>query len=112
MNGLAASRPSATTSSVGAGALALVLDEVDGGLGGLGLDHHDRDVVTDDTTGDDHVEGRVARSVVVGKATQRPSISATRTPPIGPLNGRPDSWVDIEAALMASTSYWWSGFSA
>ena len=31
-------------------------DELDGVLGGLGLDHHDRDVVTGDATGDDHVE--------------------------------------------------------
>ena len=40
------------------GGLALVLHEVPGGLGGLGLDHHDGDVVTDDPAGDDHVEGR------------------------------------------------------
>ena len=39
-------------------------------------------------------------------------MSATRTPPTGPLNGRPDSWVDSEAALMASTSYGASGCSA
>ena len=31
-------------------------DELDGLGGGLGLHHHDRDVVTDDATGDDHVE--------------------------------------------------------
>ena len=35
-------------------------DEVDGLVGGLGLDHHDRDVrltlVLDDASGDDHVE--------------------------------------------------------
>jgi hypothetical protein len=45
----------------------------------------------------------------VGNATHWPSISATRTPPIGPENGRPESWVDIEAALIATTSYRWSG---
>ncbi len=60
MNGLAASRPAATTSSVGA-PCALVLDEVPRRLGGLGLDHHDRDIVAavlrrDDPAGDDHVE--------------------------------------------------------
>ena len=43
-------------------------------------------------------------SVCVGKATHWPSIRATRVAPIGPLNGRPASWVDIEAALIATTS--------
>ena len=51
-------------------------------------------------------------SVWVGNATHWPSISATRTPPIGPENGRPASWVDIDAALIARTSYSLSGFSA
>ena len=37
----------------------------------------------------------------VGKATHWPLISATRTPPIGPENGSPASWVDSEAALIA-----------
>ena len=40
----------------------------------------------------------------VGNATHWPSMRATRTPPTGPENGRPESWVDIEAALIASTS--------
>ncbi len=40
----------------------------------------------------------------VGKPTHWPSISATRTPPIGPENGSPDSWVDMDAALIATTS--------
>lgn len=40
--------------------LGAVLDELDGLLGGLGLDHHDRDVaVLQDATGDDHVEDGV-----------------------------------------------------
>ncbi len=39
-----------------------------------------------------------------GKATHWPSIRATRTPPTGPENGRPESWVDIDAALIARTS--------
>ncbi len=51
-------------------------------------------------------------SLWVGKATHWPLISATRTPPIGPENGRPASWVEAEAALMATTSYRWSGLSA
>ena len=45
-----------------------------------------------------------ATSEWVGKATHWPSMRATRVPPIGPVNGSPDSWVDAEAALMASTS--------
>ena len=60
MNFLLASRPSATTSSVGAPTPWLVTrSQVD--VGGLGLDHHDRDVlrtvlVRHHATGDDHVE--------------------------------------------------------
>ena len=42
--------------------------------------------------------------VWVGKATHWPLIRATRTPPIGPENGRPDSCVESEAALIATTS--------
>ena len=41
----------------------------------------------------------------VGKATHWSSMSATRVAPIGPLNGSPASWVDADAALMATTSY-------
>ena len=40
----------------------------------------------------------------VGNATHWPLISATRTPPIGPENGKPASCVDIDAALIAITS--------
>ena len=48
--------------------LALVLDEVPGGVGGLGLDHHDRDVVTvGQPAGDDHVEGRALGVGEVGE---------------------------------------------
>ena len=55
MNGLAASRPSATTVSVGA--CAPPRDELDDLVGGLGLDHHDRDVtVVEHAARDDHVE--------------------------------------------------------
>jgi hypothetical protein len=93
MNGLEASRPSATTSSVGAVLPSFLTSSR--WLGGLGLDHHDGDVVTDDAAGDDHVEGRALDvGEWLGKATHWPSISATRTPPIGPLNGRPEIWVD------------------
>ena len=48
----------------------------------------------------------------VGKATHWPLISATRTPPMGPENGRPASWVDMDAALIATTSYRCCGSSA
>ncbi len=41
------------------GGLGPGLDEVEGLVGGLGLDHHDGDVVTDHATGDDHVEDGV-----------------------------------------------------
>ena len=67
MNGLAASRPAATTSSVGAVWPSLTRSQVS--LGGLGLDHHDRDVtVGEHAAGDDHVEGRVLELVDVGEA--------------------------------------------
>ena len=39
-----------------------------------------------------------------GNATHWPSIRATRTPPIGPENGRPEIWVEALAALIASAS--------
>ena len=41
----------------------------------------------------------------LGNAIHCPSIKATRTPPIGPENGSPASCVDIDAALIAMTSY-------
>ena len=48
----------------------------------------------------------------VGKPTHWPSIRATRVAPTGPVNGRPEICVDAEAALIASTSYGVSGLSA
>ncbi len=44
------------------------------------------------------------RSSYCGNAIHWPSIRATRTAPIGPLKGRPDSWVESDAALIASAS--------
>ena len=46
----------------------------------------------------------------VGNATHwplpvGPEINATRTAPTGPENGRPEIWVEADAALIASTSY-------
>jgi hypothetical protein len=59
---------------------------------------HDRDVaVGSDSAGDDHVEGRPLELIDVGEADPRSPISATRTPPIGPVNGSPASWVDSDA---------------
>jgi hypothetical protein len=40
----------------------------------------------------------------VGNATHWPLISATRVAPIGPSKGRPEIWVDADAALIARTS--------
>ena len=58
MNALEASRPSATISSVGACTPAATF--VEGARGGLGLDHHDRDVTgVGDPAGDHHVEDGV-----------------------------------------------------
>src|SRR5660398_126413 len=39
-------------------------------------------------------------------------MSAMRTPPMGPENGRPESCVEMDAALIASVSYEASGCSA
>ena len=65
MNGLAASRPCATTASVGR--LRAARDQLDGLGGGLGLHHHDRDVLTDDPAGDDHVEHGPLQVLVLGE---------------------------------------------
>ena len=48
----------------GGGALS---DEVEGVVRCLGLDHHDRDVVTSDATGNDHVEDRALLLGVLGE---------------------------------------------
>ena len=53
-----------------------------------------------------------SRSSWVGNATHWSSMSATRVAPIGPLNGRPEIWVDSDAALIAMTSYMSLGSSA
>ena len=51
-------------------------------------------------------------SLKLGKATHWPSMSETRTAPIGPEKGRPEICVEADAALIARTSYWWSGWTA
>ena len=45
-----------------------------------------------------------SRSEYRGNATHWSSMSAMRTPATGPENGRPDSCVEMDAALMASVS--------
>ncbi len=111
MKGFAASRPPATTSSVGAWTPPWTSSKV-------------RSVASASTIMIATSPVSVTRPATTmsntassscecdGKATHWPSISATRTPPTGPENGRPESWVDIEAALIARTSYGWSGSSA
>ncbi len=94
---------------LGRGGGALVLDEGPGTLGRLGLDHHDRDVLGavrggHDATGDDHVEDG---ALELGVARERDPLAvdegdADAADRAG--EGRPDSWVDIDAALMATTS--------
>ncbi len=107
MNGLAASSPSATTASVGACAppptSSITLSVASASTIMIATSPS---FPSPDTTRPATTMSNTARSScsTVGNATQVPSISATRTPPTGPENGRPDSWVDAEAALMASTS--------
>ncbi len=111
MNGFAASRPAATTSSVGASAppsTSLIV---------LSVASASTIMIATSPSGSVRPATTMSKtasssSLWVGKATHWPLISATRTPPIGPENGRPASWVDAEAALMATTSYRWSGLSA
>ena len=98
MNGLAASRPPATISSVGA---CTTLDQVQGLLGGLGLDHLIATSPLSVTTRTTMSNTAFSSWLCDGKATHWPSMSATRTPPTGPENGRPESCVDSDAALIA-----------
>ena len=86
------------------GRLRAAVDEFDDVVGGLGLDHHDRDIITDDAARDHHVEHRALQLRHGRERHPGPSISATRTPPTGPENGSPENWVDADAALIASTS--------
>ena len=86
---MAASRPSATTSSVGAVAppatSSMVFSVASASTIMIATS------VTGDPAGDDHVEdGLLQLGVRSGSATHWPSMSATRTPATGPENGRPD----------------------
>ena len=114
MNGLAASRPSATVSSVGPTA---PLPASASRARVRGVDSASTIMMAtspSSSTRPATTMSKVASSswVWVGNATHWPLMRATRTPPIGPENGRPASWVDSEAALIATTSYRCSGWSA
>ena len=103
MNGLAASRPWATTSSVGAWVPDCTRSQVDSVASASTIMIATSPVsVTRPAT----TMSNTAFSswLWVGNATHWPSMSATRVPPTGPENGRPESWVDNDAALIASTS--------
>ena len=111
MNGLAASRPWATISSVGAvlppslmrchAAVVASASTIMIATSSPAI----RPATTMSNTA-------VSSCSWVGKATHWSSIRATRVAPTGPLNGRPESWVLADAALIATTSYWSLGSSA
>jgi len=104
MNGFAASRPCDTISSVGAVAppatssMAFLVASASTIMMATSPSSATRPATTMSNTA-------VSSSVCVGKATHSPSTRAIRVAPIGPSNGSPDSWVDIDAALIATTSY-------
>ena len=106
MNGLAASSPAATTSSVGAWRPPRTSSQV------CSVDSASTIMIaTSALSPDPTLRPATTMSntesvdwLWVGKATQSPSTRPIRTPPIGPENGRPEIWVDSDAALMASTS--------
>lgn len=111
MKAFEASRPWATISSVGACLPAATASKVPG------VDSASTIMIAtspDSVTRPATTMSKTASSssVCVGKATHCLSIRATRVAPIGPENGSPAIWVDIDAALIASTSYSLSGFSA
>ena len=104
MNGLAASSPAATTSSVGASAPALINSSASGVASASTI------MIATSSSGRTRpatTMSNVARvsSWWVGKATHWPSMCATRVAPTGPLKGSPASWVLALAALIATTSY-------
>ncbi len=103
MNGLAASRPVATISSVGAWAPPWTSSKVSSVASASTIMMATSPVsVTRPAT----TMSKVACSswLWLGNATHWPSMRATRVPPTGPENGRPESCVEADAALIASTS--------
>ena len=107
MNGLAASRPSATTSSVGAVAPAWMSSHSflppPASTIMIATSSEPSSLVTmrPATT---MLNTERSSSLQRGNATHWPSMSARRVPPIGPVKGRPAIWVDMDAALIARTS--------
>ena len=104
MNGLAASSPCATTSSVGAVAPPLTNSIV------CSVASASTIMIATSPSGNTLPATTMSntascKSGHLGNATQCPSISATRTPPIGPENGNPANCVEADAALIARTSY-------
>ncbi len=110
MNGLAASRPWATTSSVGAVAPPATSSIVFAVASASTIMIATSEPTTRPAT--TMSKTAVSSCSCVGNATHWPSMSATRVAPIGPLNGSPAIWVDADAALIASTSYRSLGSSA
>ena len=110
MNVLDASRPSATTSSVGA---CLPSFFTRSQVASVDSASTIMIATSSPTTRPATTMSKVDRSLSekLGKATHWPSMSETRVAPIGPLKGRPEICVEALAALIASTSYWWSGLS-
>ena len=111
MNGLDASRPPATTASVGACTPPSTRVQVCSVASASTIMIATSPVsVTRPAT----TMSKTASSswLWVGNATHWPSIRATRTAPTGPENGRPEIWVESDAALIARTSYGVLGSSA
>ncbi len=103
MNGLAASRPWATTSSVGAVAPPATSATV------FSVASASTIMIATSPSGSTRPATTMSKTASsswewVGKPIHWPSTRATRVAPTGPENGRPDSWVDAEAPLIASTS--------
>ena len=103
MNGLAASRPAATISSVGAVLPPCTRFQV------ASVDSASTIMIAtspDAVTRPATTMSKVASSswLTSGKPIHWLPTRATRTPPIGPVNGSPASWVDSDAALIATTS--------
>ncbi len=103
---MAASRPCATTSSVGATAPPLISSMVCSVASASTIMIATSESAPSPTTRPATTMSNTERSnsECVGNATHCPSISAIRVPATGPENGRPASWVDADAALIASTS--------
>ena len=117
MTGFAASKPSATTSSVGAGLPSEILS-ITPSVAPASTIIMATSLKTFlptffSTIRPATTSSKMASSCCawVGNATHCPfgcflsAINAMRTPPTGPDTGRPESWVAADAPLMATTSY-------